>query len=502
MYLHDLLMLSALHTPDAPAVAVGLPEDGECVSYKELDLLARDFTQLLLAHGIQRGDRVGIWLKKSVAAVAMMQASLRLGAVYVPLDPLASVERVLTILRDCSARLVVTTEHKAPSVQTTQDDWEVMCVEGLASSSNTEQREVVVAGLGEDDMAYILYTSGSTGKPKGVCISHRNALAFIQWARDVLQASGADRFANHAPFHFDLSVLDLYVAFSVGALVMLIPDSISFFASALVEFVVKQRPTIWYSVPSVLVLMMEQGGLLELEAVPMRCIIFAGEPFPVKHFQQLYQRWNDQQSPIRFLNFYGPTETNVCTYYEVTGSLDDASLPIGKACSGDQVWAQKDDGTVVVAGEAGELMVAGPSVMLGYWGQARQDRQAYATGDLVRLQADGNYLYLGRRDHMVKVRGYRIELGEIETALMEHEAIKDVAVIVMGAGMQARLVACIVASPVPSLLEVKRHCAQRLPRYMIVDSVQVVSTLPRTRNGKIDRVTLSTSLVAEVSARN
>ncbi len=494
MYLHDLFIRSARRAPHAPAVAVA----GECMTYKELDLLVCQFVLALLASGVRRGDRVGIWLKKSISAIAVMQASLRLGAVYVPLDPLASRERVESILRDCGAHVLVTTEQRSHGLLSEQSDssdgWSVLCVEQV-SVFDAAHVETMPADVCEDDSAYILYTSGSTGKPKGVCISHRNALAFIQWARDLLQASSSDRFANHAPFHFDLSVLDLYVAFSVGALVVLIPDSIAFFAGALVEFLVEQRPTIWYSVPSVLVLMMEQGDLLALEALSLRCIIFAGEPFPVKHFQQLYQRWPS----VRFFNFYGPTETNVCTYYEVVDAPGDAPLPIGKACCGDLVWAQKDDGATLKPGEAGELMVAGPTVMVGYWGQPLQGTKAYATGDLVRLREDGNYVYLGRRDHMVKVRGYRIELGEIEVALMEHDAIREVAVIVAGTGMQARLVAFIVASPAPSLLEVKRHLAQRLPRYMIVDTIQTLPVLPRTRNGKIDRITLSAAIVLSMT---
>jgi amino acid adenylation domain-containing protein len=486
MYLQDLFMLSAQRTPDAPAVMVA----NECITYRGLDVLVRRYMNVLLAHGVRHKDRVGIWLEKSIYAIAAMQATLRLGAIYVPLDPLASSARIEVMLRDCSMHVLVTTEQRLHHLQShIPDSCGVCCVEQM-NTDNVDDAGIEQDLCSEDDIAYILYTSGSTGKPKGVCISHRNALAFIHWAAKTLQASANDRFANHAPFHFDLSVLDLYVAFSVGAQVLLIPDGISFFAAALVEFIVQRRPTIWYSVPSILILMMEQG-LLELEEHALRCILFAGEPFPIKHFQQLYQRWPQ----VRFLNLYGPTETNVCTYYEVDGVLDDAPLPIGKGCSGDVVWAQKDDGSVVHSGGVGELMVAGPTVMVGYWGQPREGTQAYATGDLVRLRADGNYLYLGRRDQRVKVRGYRIELGEIETTLMKYEGIKDVAVVVAETGMRARLIAFVVASPAPSLLEIKRHCAQHLPRYMIVDGIRIVEALPRTRNGKIDRITLTASVV-------
>jgi clorobiocin biosynthesis protein CloN4 len=144
--------------------------------------------------------------------------------------------------------------------------------------------------------------------------------------------------------------------------------------------------------------------------------------------------------------------------------------------------------------EEGELMVVGPTVMLGYWGKPGQSHKPYATGDLVRLQEDGNYLYLGRRDQMVKVRGYRIELGAIETVLASLDGIQEVAVVVAGNGLDARLVAFAVLTDNRqlSLLDLKRHCATYLPRYMIVDTLRVLPYLPRTRNGKVDRLALAT----------
>jgi amino acid adenylation domain-containing protein len=345
--------------------------------------------------------------------------------------------------------------------------------------------------IGDDDLAYILYTSGSTGKPKGVCISNRNALAFIDWATEELNATSTDRFSNHAPFHFDLSVLDLYSAFRAGAAVCLIPDGMSYVPKKLVSFILREKITIWYSVPSVLILMMEQGGLLDLQDLPFRAILFAGEPFPIKHLRRLYEHWSE----LRFLNLYGPTETNVCTFYELEGTELNRlkPVPIGRACSGDRVWAVKSDGMEAKPGEEGELMVSGPTVMLGYWGKTPHNGKPYATGDLVRLEENGNYEYLGRRDHMVKVRGHRVELGDIEAALAEHPKLDDVVVVVADSGMDARLIAFVksTGNGKPTLLDVKRHCAERLPRYMIVDDVSFLNEIPRTRNGKIDRLRLT-----------
>lgn len=492
--LKDLLVRSARRSPNA--LAINGP-DGS-MTYGELDGLANRMARALADLGVRKGDRVGVWLDKSIRAVAAMQASLRLGATYVPLDPLAPASRTAEIMNDCTMRAIVSTSERSQRILS--GDFERMpclIVDGLDSLSYSRSlasfsdEPLDAPQAQHDDLAYILYTSGSTGKPKGVCISHRNALAFIEWAAKELAATSDDRLSSHAPLHFDLSVLDLYVAFMTGASVHLIPDGMSFVPSRLVDFITREKITIWYSVPSALILMMENGGLLEIPSIPIRAFLFAGEPFPIQPLRRLFERWPS----ARFLNLYGPTETNVCTFHEVVGIDADRTkpVPIGRACSGDRVWAVKDDGSRVGPGEEGELMVSGPTVLLGYWGLPPHGDRPYATGDLVRLHEDGDYSYIGRRDHMVKVRGHRIELGDIEAALAQYPGMREVAVVVSGSGVEARLIAYAVntAAVTPALLDIKRHCAERLPRYMIIDEAHFLQSLPRTRNGKIDRLTLT-----------
>jgi amino acid adenylation domain-containing protein len=494
----DLVIRSTMESQDAVAVKA---LDG-VVTYGALDKLANRFARGLSQLGIQRGDRVGIWLEKSTYTVAAMQGVLRLGAVYVPLDPLSPSSRISMIVHDCAIRVLITWQYRASELSTTADLPLLMyfCLDDPESKSNWQSLQMLsdapgeAVPINEDDMAYILYTSGSTGKSKGVCISNRNALAFVEWAVSELAVMPRDNLANHAPFHFDLSVFDLYAAFFSGATVCLIPDGSSYISQHLVRFLVSEAITLWYSVPSVLILMMEQGRLLDVEDHSLRAILFAGEPFPVKQVRRLYECW----PWLRLFNLYGPTETNVCTFYEVSDIQSDQvkPIPIGRACSSDTVWAQKEDGLIAGTGEEGELMVTGPTVMIGYWRQPVHGNQPYATGDIVRLEEDGNYQYLGRRDQMLKVRGYRIEPGDIEAVLELHPLIHAAAVVVTGSGLDARLIAFVVpiSSPVPTLLEIKRFCAERLPRYMIVDVLSVLSELPHTRNGKIDRLVLMQSV--------
>lgn len=487
MTLEQLVIQTAARTPEATAIVSG----GSATSYGQLDAWANQLARSLRTQGVTKADRVGIWADKSAHAIAAMQAVLRLGAAYVPLDPTSPTARTAAIARDCQMRAVVTTGQRAKALAPLVPELGLLCLD--ESETGVPWSEVASQSCeplespenSEDDLAYILYTSGSTGSPKGVCLSHQNALAFIRWAADVLRAVPADHFANHAPFFFDLSVLDLYVPFLVGARVCLIPETMSFAPTALVEFISRERITVWYSVPSALTLMMERGRLMELQDHALRAFLFAGEPFPIKPLRELWQRFRD----ARFLNLYGPTETNVCTWHEVSDIPADRlePLPIGRPSCGDRIHISPladDPGT-------GELLVEGPTVMLGYWGQPRH-LGAYRTGDRVRLDGEGNLVYLGRLDDMVKVRGRRVEPGEIETALAAHSNVDQVAVVAAGSGMEARLVAFAVASgdKRPGLLELKRHCADRLPRYMIIDQIVWVDALPRSRTGKVDRKTL------------
>jgi L-proline---[L-prolyl-carrier protein] ligase len=475
--LHELVRQQARRSPGL--LAVSGPDAR--MTYGELDREADALAFALAEQGVRAGDRVAVWLQKSVRAIAIMQAALRLGAAYVPIDPLGPVARTVRVVHDCDPRVVVTTAEWATRLREHGVTTAIPYPEGREPVSPVSP--VPDPGGDPDDLAYILYTSGSTGTPKGVCLSHRNALAFVDWAVAEIGARPSDRFANHAPFHFDLSVLDVYAAFRVGASVHLIPGEMSFAPSLLVSYLLQNQITVWYSVPSVLILMARDGGLLEVPPADfsLRVLLYAGEPFPVKHLRSLRDH-----VPVRILNLYGPTETNVCAWYEVTSIPADQvrSVPIGKACSGDRIWAVRDDGGTALPGEEGELVVDGPTVMLGYWGRPRRTGP-YHTGDIVRVRSDGAFDYVGRLDNLVKVGGHRVELGEIEATLATHSDVDDVAVLVE----DGRLVAVVVptAGREPGLIALKRHCATRLPTYMIIDSVRFVAELPRTANGKVDR---------------
>lgn len=489
MILHQLVIEAAQRQPDALAVS----GPSGTLTYGELDALASAIAARLSDQGVRRGDRAVIWAGKSAATVAAMQAVLRLGAVYVPADGSIPVSRVAAMARDCEARVVMTNRARIPRISAelaTQARYcDLDALSPMASTCDGRSRPVNEP-VTDGDLAYILYTSGSTGRPKGVCVTHRNARAFIDWGYAELAPTSDDRFANHAPFTFDLSVLDLYVAFRAGASVHLIPHELSFAPMQLVEFLHTERITVWYSVPSVLAVMMRYGGLLDRPAPDaLRMVLFAGEPFPIGQLRSL-AGWTS----ARLMNLYGPTETNVCTFREVTAAdlARDRPPPIGVAASGDRVWAQRPDGEVAGPGEEGELLVDGPTVMSGYWGQPPH-QGPYRTGDLSRVLPDGSFDYLGRSDHMVKIRGHRIELGEVEQVLEKHADVAEAAAIAVGEGVDTRLVAFVAPQPgrEPGVLPLRQHVAQHLPRHMVADEVQVIARLPRNGNGKVDRLALT-----------
>jgi amino acid adenylation domain-containing protein len=358
----------------------------------------------------------------------------------------------------------------------------------------------------ETDLAYILYTSGSTGTPKGVMISHRNSLTFVEWAAAAAGLSQQDRVCSPAPLHFDLSVFDVFASCQAAACLTVLPDRAATFPVSIARWLEAERISVWYSVPSVLTLLACYGNLPQFDLSGLRTVIFAGEVFPPKHLAQLMA----ELPRPRYLNWYGPTETNVCTAFEMPAGWAGARpAPIGKACANTEVFAVTSEGRrVTEPGEEGELYVRGPSLMRGYWGEpaktsevlvpdpfrAESGELVYRTGDLVTLEPDGNYAYLGRRDGMVKIRGYRVELGEVEAALYRHPAIQEAAVLpVPDELLGSRLRAIITADGAGNLTRenVLDHCRKWLPGYMVPDIIEFREALPRTSTGKVNRAGLA-----------
>lgn len=503
--IHGLLERAAADGPERTAVVDG----DRRLSYGELESAANRLAHTLIDHGVRPGDRVGLLLEKSIEAVVAIYGVLKAGAGYVPLDNQAPAARLAYIVANAGMRCLITSEVSARDAQRLLEAGTDLDLVIGASLPNLESAGPTVlawpgvsgdtgpppaAGTGPDDIAYILYTSGSTGEPKGVTLSHRNALAFVEWAVQEVGVGAEDRLSSHAPFHFDLSVFDLFAASWAGAAVVLVSRSAAVFPVELTKFIEAEEITVWYSVPSALTLLVLHGELGQRSLPALRAIVFAGEVFPTKHLARLMELLPRP----RYLNFFGPTETNVCTWYEVpAGAAPPDPLPIGWPIAGVTARIETQEGGEAADGEVGELLISGPTVMHGYWGDAeRTDRvlsrsgneRLYRTGDLVRRESEGELIFVGRRDAQVKTRGYRVELGDIEAALHSLDVIVEAAVIaVPDENVTNRLRAYVAVSQPVSDPEIIQSLRERLPPYMIPDEIEFRSELPKLTTGKVDR---------------
>jgi amino acid adenylation domain-containing protein len=504
----DLLEASARRSPARTAV---VDPAGWSVTYNELNQRADRLAGFLVAAGVSPGDRVGVILPKGVHAITAFLATMKCRAAYVPVDFTAPVARNRAILADCEVKAAVL-DRSCASVL---DEWpgaRVPAVVVFAGEGPTLQprrnprvvdwdeasthEPVHVAGRDRRDLAYILYTSGSTGIPKGVMLSQENALSFVNWCSDEFGVTESDRFSSHAPFHFDLSILDIYVPLKHGATLYVVSEDLGKTPRDLARFIAEHRLTVWYSTPSILALLAEFGNLASRDHSALRLVLFAGEVFPVKLLRQLTRLW---PGPA-YYNLYGPTETNVCTFARVPTPVPEdrtAPYPIGWPCPHCEPLLVDEEGQEVRDGEEGLLCIAGTSVFPGYWNRPEQNARAfltrggkrwYDTGDVVRLDPSEGFIYLGRRDRMVKRRGYRIELGEIERGLYQHPLIAEAAVVSISDGSGVRIVAYLSprADERPSIIELKTFCATALPSYMSPDAFHFVSSLPRTSTDKVD----------------
>lgn len=505
----DYLSASSRRRPDHVAVE---ELGGGALTYAGLDALSDRVRDHLYALGVRAGDRVGVYCRKSIDAYAAMLGIMKLSAAYVPVDYAAPAWRSAYILHDCGVRAVVLESELL-------DAWRIESERLgaipplllIESAGGGEGIARALDAMGDvptartehaapDALAYILYTSGSTGKPKGVMLSHRNATSYVDWCSQAFAPTDDDRFSSHAPFHFDLSILDLYVPLKHGATVVLIDADRGKEPVGLAQGIAEHRLTIWYSTPTILTLLAQLGRMERHDYSALRLVLFAGEVFPVKHLREVKQRLPHAV----FYNLYGPTETNVCTYHripDVVGEERTAPFPIGRVC--EQLEARVVDGCGrdVERGDEGELVISGDNVMTGYWNipertaqgffgdDASGERRWYRTGDVVTEDEEGIFTFVGRRDRMVKRRGYRIELGEVEAGLYRHPHIREAAVIALPDADGATRIRAFVAmsdGAKGSVLEMKRFAATALPAYMTPDLYTFVDELPKTSTDKVD----------------
>lgn len=482
------------------------------LSYGELAERSTQLANVLLEDGVISGDRVGIYMDKRLQSAVAMYGIMKAGAAYVPIDPALPASRFLKVVNDCGMRHLVSAPEKKRRLRAASlDQTNIESLVGIGSEVELPVRtltweDVATASSGSpqtgaingDTLAYIIYTSGSTGEPKGIMHSHRSGLSFARWAATEYGLRADDRLSNHAPLHFDLSILDYFAGAAAGATTVIVPEEYTKLPASYAQLLEDQGVTVFYTVPFALIQLLLRGELAARDLSKLRWIIFGGEPFPTGHLRSLMR----ELPQTRFDNIYGPAEVNGVTHYTVPSVEDVAdSVPIGPISSiASAIVVDRDDVPVKV-GDIGELLVCTPTMMQGYWERpdlnaaafytaAGNDAVYYRTGDLVREGPRGIFDFLGRKDRQVKVRGFRVELDEVESVLAAFEGVEEAAAFVLEDNEGSHTIHGAVTlngGGEQTVGELIVYAKEHLPWYAVPTEMTIRDRFPRTSTGKIDK---------------
>ncbi|PHN08612.1 amino acid adenylation domain-containing protein [Flavilitoribacter nigricans] len=512
---------SAYRYPDQPAFRGG----NQQYTYAQLAERMQQLALLLQEMGVRKGDRVGIYLNRCLETALAIYGIMQAGAVYVPLDPNAPLERIRGILRSCRVKHLISQPVQKRRLQQLVDG-EALPLESIIGLKTDLPVKTIswdevwemptdrspAGRVCEKDLAYIMYTSGSTGSPKGIMHTHASGLAYARLSAQTYQLTGQDRIGNHAPIYFDISTLGYFTAPLVGATTVIIPDAYTKMPASLSQLIEKEKLSIWYSVPLALIQLLQRGILEERDLSALRWILFGGEVFPPAHLAALMEKWPQ----ARFSNVYGPAEVNQCTYYHLEEPpLSGQPAPLGTVWENTQMLILDDQDREVGPGNIGELLIRSATAMQGYWGQPDLTEKAfycmevapgfsekyYRTGDLVRQDEAGLLHFMGRKDQQIKTRGYRVELEAVEHQLRSLGTVKEAAVFPYRNGSEETLIIGSVilnGSNGTTEKDLIAALGDKLPWYALPQSIFELSDFPRTGSDKVDRPALKTQLLEKI----
>lgn len=507
---HHMLLTSAQRLPEKEA----LVHRAERLTFHEVAERVEALAAGLRRAGVQRGDRVGIYLEASVPQVISIFAVSRAGGVFVPINAELFPDQVTHIVRDCGMKALIMPASRVPDLEAAlagiptlqfvvtvgpapeSPKLSVHAYESLLST--VPERSRPDAAISKD-LAAILYTSGSTGKPKGVMLSHANVMAGATIVSTYLGITERERILAALPFSFDAGLNQLTTAIQQGGTIVLIKFM---FGREVVQKLVDEQITGLAGVPTLWSLLAQpNSGLHKHKLTHLRYITNTGGAMP----QAVLKVLRELLPAASIFLMYGLTEAFRSTYLPPE-ELDRRPTSMGKAIPDTEILVINEHGRECKPGEIGELVHRGPTVSMGYWGNPEatakvlrpnplapaelgdQERVCYS-GDLVKKDEDGFLYYVGRRDTMIKCSGHRISPTEVEEVLFQSGQVRQAAVIgvpdeVMGQAIKAFVVARN-GSPleVPKLLA---YCGERVPRYMVPRWIDVLDELPKTTSGKVD----------------
>ncbi len=472
----------ALRTPEAPAVRG--PEGS--LSYAQLQRRAEALAASLLACGAGRGSVVGIRARPSLRFPVAVLAVLKAGAAWLPLDASIPPSRVVRLLRQAEATLVVGDAELLAALPAAVGT----CLD-LAEVGQQSATEMAPCTALPGDLAYMIPTSGSTGDPKCVAVPHRAIVHHLAWRRQFMGIERSDRVLLAASISFDDAVWEMFDPLNAGGCLVLPPLTGPADMRSFARCIDEQKVTATCLVPSLLRVFLE--ALEPGECKGLRRMTTGGEVLPV----QVVKRFFELLPETRLLSGYGPAEACVAvSFWECRPEQNLPRVPIGRPIDGVRIYVLDQSGQPSPQGVTGELWLGGPTLANGYLGQAELTAECflpdpfapgermYRSGDFGRFLPDGNLEFLGRRDGQVKLHGVRVELAEVETALAAHPAVREAAARV-DAG---RLLAWVVpAGSEPVADELRRFLRERLPEAFVPAAIGFLAELPHTSSGKLDR---------------
>jgi long-chain acyl-CoA synthetase len=497
---------------DLRAAAVAAPgqqalvSEGGPLSYAELDRAASGVAGRLQALGVRRGGRVAMLLPNGPEAVCTVFGVLRAGAAIVPLNPTIKADKLAYVLEDAGAEVVVCTasqeslalevRDRAPSLR------EVVVAGGSNGSFALEQ--LVAASPGDAprpldvDLAAVVYTSGSTGTPKGVTMLHRNMRFVVGSIVEYLGMRQDDRVLSVLPLSFGYGLYQLLTC--VHARATLVLERGFTFPGRVVQLLEEERITAMPGVPTIWQVLTSLPGLAEREFPHLRVVTNAGAALSPAGIAALRATFPSAS----LYSMYGQTECTRVSYLP-PDQLDARPGSVGVPIPGTEAWIEDDEGHEVGPGEVGELVVRGGHVMQGYWNDAERTaarlrpgrwpwERVLATGDLFRRDEEGYLYFVARRDDIIKSRGEKVAPREVEDVLLAAEGVQEAAVVGMDDEVLGQAVHAHVAPRPDHELDVatlRRHCATHLESFMVPQRIVVHERLPRTDNGKIDRLSLA-----------
>jgi long-chain acyl-CoA synthetase len=483
------------------------------LTYAQLADQVERFAAALRGHGVQRGDRVAVYLPNVAQAVVAMYGTLRAGAVFMPINPLTRTKKLAMLLTDAGATALVTNEQlfrnwsavltpppalrfvvvTSQTVPFTSATVPVIALdEFLQTAGNLAAEDVA-----DTELAALIYTSGCTGEPKGVMLTHRNMLIVAESVTTYLGLVESDVVYCALPLSFSYGICQLTSGFPVGATVVL---DLSFaFPVRSLALMAAEGVTTFAGVPTMYAMLLGLPNLASYDVSALRLLTNAADALPVPVLDSLRKAF----PRARLYSMYGLTECQRVSYLPPE-ELDHRSASVGRGMPNQEVWLADEQGRRLPLGETGELVVRGKHVMRGYWNKPEQTAERLRpgpdpgemvlhTGDIFRTDADGFLYFVGRKDDIIKSRGEKVSPREIESAIHALPNVVGVAVIGVPDPLLGQAIkAFVVLRPDTTLTErdVIQHCRERLESYMVPRQVVFIDALPTTATGKVRRAYL------------